>query len=249
MTRDRAFGRLRAGGAAAPAPAPAFSPATIAYTSGVWLDPSDLATGFTDGAGTVPQTASGDATGRRSDKSGNAKHFTSSGSLRPIYTVATAIASDNNDGLDDKLTSVALTLGADMDFFMAIYREDTTDTILCYADGFTTEFIGACRTSASSCNANTGTLWQMAVDGVDVGTVNTCTRTQLKTAVTPGGWHVVEARNLNLTAANWTNLSFGNYPSIPSWSRVGGLIVCPAQTSGVRAQIRTWLGAKVGKTL
>ena len=61
------FGR-RGGGAP---PAPAFTPSTL-YSSGaqgIWLDPSDLSTMFSDRAGTTPVTTPGTVVGLRLDKS------------------------------------------------------------------------------------------------------------------------------------------------------------------------------------
>lgn len=60
--------RRRRGGSG---PAPAFSPSTL-YSSGsqgIWLDPSDLSTMFSDRAGTTPVTTPGTVVGLRLDKS------------------------------------------------------------------------------------------------------------------------------------------------------------------------------------
>lgn len=60
--------RRRRGGSAS---APAFSPSTL-YSSGsqgIWLDPSDLTTMFSDRAGTTPVTTPGTTVGLRLDKS------------------------------------------------------------------------------------------------------------------------------------------------------------------------------------
>lgn len=60
--------RRRRGGSAS---APAFSPASL-YSSGsqgIWLDPSDLSTMFSDRAGTTPVTTPGTVVGLRLDKS------------------------------------------------------------------------------------------------------------------------------------------------------------------------------------
>jgi hypothetical protein len=55
---------------------------------GVWYDPSDLSTLFTDTAGTTPVTAAGDAVARINDKSGRGNHATQATlAARPIYAV------------------------------------------------------------------------------------------------------------------------------------------------------------------
>jgi hypothetical protein len=68
------------------APTPAFSPESLFALSepGIWLDPSDLTTMFTDTAGTT-QAAVGQAVARINDKSGNGFHATqSTTTARPI---------------------------------------------------------------------------------------------------------------------------------------------------------------------
>ena len=68
----------------------AFSPVSL-FTSGsqgVWLDPSDLSTMFTDRAGTIPVTAPGQTVGKRLDKSGRGNHATApTDTARLIYGV------------------------------------------------------------------------------------------------------------------------------------------------------------------
>ena len=68
----------------------AFSPVSL-FTSGsqgVWYDPSDLTTMFTDSAGTIPVTAPGQTVGKRLDKSGRGNHATApTDTSRLIYGV------------------------------------------------------------------------------------------------------------------------------------------------------------------
>lgn len=56
------------------------------YSPALWLDMSDISTLFQDAAGSTPVAADNDAIARRVDKSGNARHWTTSTSgFRPLY--------------------------------------------------------------------------------------------------------------------------------------------------------------------
>ena len=55
---------------------------------GIWLDPSDLSTMFSDRAGTIQVTTPGTVVGKRLDKSGRGNHATApTDAARPIYGV------------------------------------------------------------------------------------------------------------------------------------------------------------------
>jgi hypothetical protein len=237
----RGIGRLRAGGGG-------FSPAQIAFTSGLWLDPSDITTGFQDSAGTTPQTATGQPTGKRLDKSGRGNHvLQATTTSRPIYNVTGAISTDTMDAVDDgysTATFIVGTLVADMDYFVAIKRAAATNVVAGLSNGPAGgSFFGAAEASAiaSSAVVGTPTNW---VDGVAMVDQN---RNTLNTALTVSAWHILEVRNLNL--ASWTQATLGSYTSFMLSGDVGGVILCPAQSTANRNSIRTWLGAKVGLTL
>lgn len=73
--------------------------------AGLWQDPSDLSTGYQDSAATTAQTASGQPTGKRLDKSGRGNHvLQATSTARPTYTVAGGIYSDVFDGTEDFLS-------------------------------------------------------------------------------------------------------------------------------------------------
>jgi hypothetical protein len=68
----------------------AFSPSSLFAASepGVWYDPSDLTTLFTDTAGTTPVTATGQTVARINDKSGRGNHATQATTAsRPTYGI------------------------------------------------------------------------------------------------------------------------------------------------------------------
>ena len=70
--------------------ASAFTPLDLFSTGsqGIWLDPSDLTTMFSDRAGTIPITTPGTVVGKRLDKSGRGNHAVApTDAARPIYGV------------------------------------------------------------------------------------------------------------------------------------------------------------------
>ena len=95
----------------------AFTPARLfsAGEVGVWYDPSDISTLFTDVAGTTPVTAAGQEVARIIDKSGRGNHATQ-GTLaaRPIYRIdAGGRPYLEFDGTDDSMVTGTITPGAD----------------------------------------------------------------------------------------------------------------------------------------
>lgn len=238
--------RLRAGGNS-------FNPSQISFTSGLWLDPSDITTGFQDSAGTTPQTASGQPTGKRLDKSGNGLHVlqaTSSG--RPEYDVISGISSDYFDGTDDgysTATFAAGTLVNGMDCFIAIRRASTkNEVVISENPADPSRYMGNISASANGLGlSGTGTAWSAYVNGVAVGSVNSCSTLELNAALGSGAWKVLELRDLDLSL--WAQFTLGLYTGAMMNADEGGIILCPAQSSANRTKIRKWLGAKVGLSL
>ena len=158
--------------------------------------------------------------------------------------------SEKFDGVDDGNATAAFaagTLTSDMDFFFLLHM----DAVANLAMGFTSDlakFFGVAvlgsGTSASDGISGTPTY---AINGVDVPGGTGTTRGQLFAAIPIGQWGVLEVRNLDLSA--WTSFARGNYPTLPLNGRVGSTILCPAQSDARRAQIRRYLGRKVGLAL
>lgn len=233
-------------------PGGGFSPAQVfaGGGAGIWLDPSDISTGFQDSAGSTPQTASGQFTGKRLDKSGRGNHVVqaTSGTARPEFDIISGISSDYFDGSDDYLEVASLSaLGANMDMFVA-YKRSVDSGTLCLpftqAPNTAARFVSfqTGQPPAAYTNAGTPTVY---VNGALVGA--SPTRGQLSAALTVGSWVVWESQGMDLSA--WTGFVIGSYTSGQLPGDIGGLIVCPAQSSATRAKLRKWLGAKVGLSL
>jgi hypothetical protein len=80
--------------------------------AGVWLDPSDMSTVFTDSAGTTAASLN-DPIGRISDKSGRGNHFTQGTSgARPALKQTSGLNYLENDGIDDFLAAASPILPA-----------------------------------------------------------------------------------------------------------------------------------------
>jgi hypothetical protein len=95
----------------------AFSPADLFAASepGVWYDPSDLTTLFTDSTGLIPVTAAGQSVGKILDKSGRGNHATQTIPTRcPTYQVdGTGRPYLSFDGVDDGMVTNTITPGTD----------------------------------------------------------------------------------------------------------------------------------------
>lgn len=172
-----------------------------------------------------------------------------SAAARPTYDVVSGIQSDFFDGADDLYSTAAFsagTLTSDMDAFVAVNISGTAGVLFFEAVGVSWAGLYQSGGTSSSISGG-GSAWTIFVNGTQVGVAQSVTDGQLYTAIT-GGWRVVELRNLDLSAV--TALKSGLYSG--SWVSnhdIGGLILCPAQTDSKRAQIRTWLGRKVGLSL
>lgn len=238
----RGIGRLRAGGSG-------FSPSSISFTSGLWLDQADLTTAFQDSAGTTPVTASGQQVGKRLDKSGRANHvLQATSAARPEYDLIGGISSDFTDGSDDgysTATFVAGTLVAAMDWFITIKRATTANmAIASQTPVDAVRVLGAIDGTTNPAFIGAGAAFTCFVDGVAVGTAGTCTRVQLGTALGSGAYHVLELRDLDMSL--WTQFTLGLYTSFMLNADIAQVILCPSQSAAIRSKLRTYCGGKGG---
>lgn len=221
---------------------------------GLWLDQSDITTGFQDSAGTTPQTASGQFTGKRLDKSGRANHVLQAGaSARPEFDIISGISSDFFDPTDDGYSTAAFaagTLTATMDLFVTIKRAATAQNVVfsqAPADG--TRFGGLASSgvaTSGSAVSNGGAAWTLFVNGVQIAGTGTASGADLNTALGSGSYKVMEFRDLNL--ALWTQFTLGLYTGFMLNADIAQVVLCESQPA-LRNNLRTHCGAKGGLSL
>ena len=150
------------------------------------------------------------------------------------------------DGVDDGMATGPITLGADMDCFIAIRRNSAAVIAVCAGSVPGSAFLWVPSAgNGTPCHTGSGTP-TFAVNGV---LMPGDTRDQLNTAWPVGQWVVLEARNANLLSANWGMFGLSNYPSVRLSGDIGDVIICPAGNAAARQKNRQSLGAKVGLTL
>jgi hypothetical protein len=177
------------------------------------------------------------------------------GAARPEYDVITGISSDFFDATDDGYNTAVFaagTLVSGMDCFIAIKRSSAVKAVVAShlpsaSDKFFAAYDSAGGATTATSAVTTGTP-TYKVNGVDLngGAVGT-TRVQLDAALTTGSWFVVEIIGLDLSV--WTQFSIGEFTGNLLNADIGGVILCPTQTTANRAALRKWLGAKVGLSL
>lgn len=176
--------------------------------------------------------------------------YQSSASARPEYSEIGGIHSLYCDGTDDGLTTetfAAGTLTADMDCFIAVNRASLTASTLIRNDGAVYFVNYAAGPNAALAAEGCGASVSYYVDGVAVPGGTSVNAGDLGNALPVGEWAILEVRNLDLSA--WTVFGISTYVGAQFDGDIGGLILCPAQSDETRAQLRKWLGAKVGLSL
>lgn len=208
---------------------------------GVWFDPSDLSTLFQDVAGKIPVTKDGDPVALMRDKSGNGNHATQTVSVaNPIYRSSSAVKNLSFDGVDDGIKTGTITLGTDMDCFIAIRLDATPQDDAIIGDGGYKYLLALGGVGSVNTVAGNPTY---AVNGNVVAT----TRAAVGAATGVGVWSIIEMRNADLST--WTAFALSIYPAFVMSISVAGVVLCPAQTPEIRTQIRQYLADKAGVTL
>ena len=153
------------------------------------------------------------------------------------------------DGTDDGMATASFaagTLTSSMDCLIAVRRDATGNSVVGFYQGLGVAFgqiSGAAAVSTEG--AGSPTVW---VDGVQLAGGTAVTQSTLNDAVTVGDWHIVEWRDLNLSA--WTALKYGAFGfGYTTNGANGGALIFPGGNTAGRDQARAWLAAKVGVTL
>ena len=155
------------------------------------------------------------------------------------------------DGVDDSMATAAFsagTLTSSMDCLIAVRRDSAAASIIgLYKTAEAPYFFGSLDAGPSPSNSNAGaaTIW---VDGVQLSGGTDVTRQTLGTALTPGVWHVLEFRGLDLSA--WTALAFGRcYSGYTVNGALGGIQLFASGQDANRDLARAQMADYYGVTL
>jgi hypothetical protein len=170
---------------------------------------------------------------------------------RPTIGAASGIQYLTFDGVDAGMATATVAAGAignsNMDCFIAVKRNSAAKGIL--ADVDATHFFGAFDSAGGVATASTlvGASSTYLVDGAAVPGGTGTTQVQLNTALTVGPWHLLEVRNLDLSA--WTAFQISLLTGYFVNGNIKDVILLPAQSDANRSVIRKYLGSKVGLSL
>src|SRR5574343_319464 len=144
-------------------------------------------------------------------------------------------------------TFAAGTLSNALDCLIAVRRDSAVLPSVCgLYQVDQTKYVGVVGEEPSSSAPTFGNCGSptIFVDGVSVAN----TRGALHSAIGVGDWHILEYRDLDLSA--WVNAGFGSYGSAYMFNGgQGGILLFPGDNTAERDKARTWLGNKVGLTL
>lgn len=158
------------------------------------------------------------------------------------------------DGVDDGMATAAFAAGTlidGMDCMIALRRDSAAACVAGLYNGIAdaTKFFGMAESaSGSGCvgsGAGTPTVW---VDNTQLTGGTAVTRGTLHTALTAGSYHILEFRNLDLSA--WTATGFGLYASYVFPGARGDIMLYPSTASTTdKDAARQYLADKYGVTL
>ena len=158
------------------------------------------------------------------------------------------------DGVDDGMATASFTAGTlinGMDCMIAVRRDSVANCVAGLYNGIAdaTKFFGMAESaSGSGCvgsGAGTPTVW---VDNTQLTGGTAVTRGTLHTALTAGNIHILEFRNLDLSA--WTATGFGLYTSYVFPGARGDIMLFESTASTAdKDAARQYLADKYGVTL
>lgn len=241
-----------------------FSPDDLTLTG--WWDPSDLSTLWKDESGTTPVTTDGDVVARMDDKSGNSRHFLQSSSgARFTYKTSGGLHWLESSGAAWMTTTAALSsfYGTTEFEAMVVARPDgaSTSTTPINAPAFLHGDEGAITIGAPS--PSNSRLYSSNYDGsVDFTFVSYTTSADilayafhqsgtLYCGTSAGSEATATSGNTNHLGSGDELLLFTNYSQshFITGRFYGAAISATVLSTGDRASLKTWLGAKAGLTL
>jgi hypothetical protein len=232
-------------------------PHTITFSGGGTVTASGTYSGaltsgqtFTPTAGTLTLTVSGSVTSAQLERGSAATTYQAVVSASN-YTATGFPAYLKFDGVDDALASATFaagTLTSSMDCLIAVRREASTNYLL-YGLADTNvagRYFGAPGPSISTTNKSYGngvgspTVW---VDGAQI----TVAEKALHDALTVGSWHIMEYRNLDLSA--WIKIVAWGLPSYFGNGGLGDIQLFASGQDANRDKARARMAAYFGVTL
>ncbi len=157
------------------------------------------------------------------------------------------------DGVDDGMATAAFAAGTLIDGMdcMIVVRRDSAALVIAglyETAGSGTRYTGYAESNTPGlCFAGAGapTVW---VDDVQLSGGTSVTAGTLHTALTVGDWHILEFRNLDLSA--WTAAAFGRYTGGIFNGPRGDILLYPStDPTEDKDAARQWLAAYYGVTL
>ena len=248
----------------------AFSPLDLSPS--LWIDPSDLSTLFQSNAGSTAASSNSDPVGYAADKSGNGFHITSTAddTTRPLLQGVGTFPYLDFDGSNDKLRRVAnlaLYTGGSCSIFIAVKSnpsvvanfvgEYTNNAIVSYIGNQTSPL----STSRVFIRAEDGAT--IMINNADITEANAFDDTDNVYGITDSGTVVtsyldgVSNDNKSYTRSGTLvptkfciNADLRGTGSGYMSGRLYGLICYPFVLSAPQiADVVTWLGAKMGRSL
>lgn len=158
------------------------------------------------------------------------------------------------DGTDDGWLSATFTADTDftdgMDALIAVRRDSAANAVcgLYQSVAEANKVFGIAESgSGSGCVGSGAGTPTVLVDGTQLTGGTAVTRGTLHTALTPGAWHILEFRNLDLST--WTAIGFGLYTSYVLNGGYGGHKVFSNGQDANRDKARAQMAAYFGVTL
>lgn len=217
---------------------------------GLLIRAKDVANQYQDTAGTTPADTANDPVARIDDTSNAAKDIDLLQPTASNTPTLTALTGDNFswdfDGVTDEIEASinAGDLPADCSAFFSIKSTGgVSASEVPVSDASNTFFFGVYQLgSPTDAHLGAGTP-TYHVDGNALAGVS---RDHIYDAAIDGDWHIVEARNLDLSG--WTGVGIANYTSFGMAGEMGHLIIVPtganltAQRSSLIAQMQADVG-------
>ena len=151
------------------------------------------------------------------------------------------------DGVDDSWSSATFpagTLASSMDCLMAVRRDSAAYMACGLAHNWPTSYFGYAGPwhIVDGCGSPA-----VLVNGLAVPALGGYTGIDLKAVLTPGTWHIIEFRGLNLSA--WTSLKADADPGVRLNGALGGIQLFASGQDANRDKARAAMAAYFGVTL